>query len=76
MAKIEQPQKRRIRVRNLVIRIILVLVFALLVLFAIENLIIPVITNTSVNVEYGERTASGVGLSFTVLEEFDIVVDK
>ena len=75
MAKNERRQKRRIRIRNLVIRIIMVLIFALVVLFAIENLIIPIITNTSISVEYGERTPSNVGLAFTLLEEFEMPLD-
>ena len=75
MAKIEQPQKRRIRIRNLIIRIVLLLVFALVVLFAIENLIIPVITNTSISVAYGDRDASSVALAFTAYEEFEMPLD-
>ena len=69
------PQKRRIRIRNLIIRIVLVLIFALILLFAIENLIIPVITNSSISTEYGERVVSGVGLSFSASEEFDMPLD-
>jgi hypothetical protein len=75
MSKIEQTQKQRIRIRNLVIRVIMVLAFALVVLFAIENLIIPVITNSSISVEYGDRVVTGVGLSFSAVEEYDMPLD-
>ena len=75
MPNIEQLQKRRIRIRNLVIQIIMVLAFALVVLFVIEKLILPVMVNTSISVEHGEQVSSGVGLAFTALEELEMPLD-
>jgi hypothetical protein len=70
-----QRQKRRLRIRNLIIRTVLVVVFALIVLFVIENLIVPTLTNTSLTVEYGEQMSSEVLLAFVMQEEFEIPIN-
>lgn len=75
MAITQQSQKNRIRSRNLVIRIILVIVFAGIVLLVAENLVIPAMTNQQISVEYGEYELSNVGLSFVLSEEFDVPFD-
>ena len=75
MANTEQVHNRRVRIRNLVIRIVLVLAFAWLVLLAVENLVIPAMTNQYISLERGEQMPSNVGLSFIVSEEFEIPLE-
>lgn len=75
MTKPKKPRKYRIHIRNLVVRIILVIVFAGVVLLVVENLVIPALTNQHVNVEYGEYELTNVGLTFVLSEEFDVPFD-
>jgi hypothetical protein len=72
---IKIEQKRRIRIRNLIIRVFLVIAFAMIVLFAIENLVIPMITNTSISIERGEQVISNVLLAFVMQEESEMPLD-
>ena len=51
------------------------MVFALVVLSVIENLLIPMMINQNINVEYGEQIPSNVGLAFVLSEEFEVPLD-
>lgn len=75
MVNIGKAQKRRIRIRNLIIRIMLVIVFSGVVLLVVENLVIPAMTNQYISVEYGEQELTNIGLSFVISEEFDVPLD-
>jgi len=75
MTKTKQRRKYRIHVRNLVIRIILVITFAGVVLLAVENLVIPAMTKQYISVEYGEQELTNVGLAFVLSEEFEVPLD-
>jgi hypothetical protein len=70
-----QPQKRRIRIRNVVIRVLLLLVFGWVVIAVVENLVIPAMTNQFVIVENGNQVLTNVGLSFLISEEFEVPLD-
>ncbi len=75
MINMWKAQKRRTRIRNLVIRITLVIVFAGIVLLVVENLVVPAMTNQRVSIEYGEYELSNVGLTFVLSEEFEVPFD-
>ena len=75
MADKAKHQKRRIRIRNVVIRVFLLLIFGMVVIAVIENLVIPAMTNQYITVENGNQTLTNVGLSFLISEEFEVPLD-
>lgn len=75
MADTVQTRKRRIHTRNVVIRVLLLLVFGWIIVAVIENLVIPAMTNQYVSVEHGEQAHSNVGLSFVISEEFEVPLE-
>jgi hypothetical protein len=75
MADSVQTQKRRIRTRNVVIRIILLLVFSWAVVAVIRNLLVPAMTNQYVVVENGDQILTNVGLALSISEEFEMPLD-
>ena len=75
MADTAKHQKRRIRIRNVVIRVLLLLIFGMVVIAVIENLVIPAMTNQFITVENGNQTLTNVGLSFLISEEFEMPLD-
>ena len=75
MAENKRILKQKIRTRNIIIRGALVLVFAVFILLVIENLVIPLMTNEYINVEYGEHVISNTALGLMISEESDVPLD-
>lgn len=75
MINMWKAKKHKTRIRNLIIRIMLVIVFSGVVLLVVENLVIPAMTNQYIRVEYGEQEPANVGLSFEISEEFEVPLD-
>jgi hypothetical protein len=75
MADTVHTQKRRIRTRNVVIRVILLLVFSWAVVAVIRNLLIPAMTNQYIVVENGDQTLTNVGLALSISEELEMPLD-
>ena len=53
----------------------LVVAFALIVVLAIENLLIPIIKSTNVNAEQREQILSNVSLVLMLSEELEVPLD-
>ncbi|MFN2237681.1 MAG: hypothetical protein ACK2U1_25905 [Anaerolineales bacterium] len=75
MADTAQTQKRRIRTRNVVIRVILLLVFCWSVIAVIRNLLIPAMSNQYMVVENGNQAITNVGLALSFSEEVEIPLE-
>ncbi|MFN2242298.1 MAG: hypothetical protein ACK2U2_08425 [Anaerolineae bacterium] len=74
MPETASNEKKTARIRNVIIRSVLLVGFAVIALSVLLNLVSPAIANKQIAVEYGTRILSDVGLSFVVSEESEISV--